>query len=126
MKDEETFRQFLRRMGKKAHVVDELAAQVGRFETYLAEAGYRELETVIPADLDAYAAAVETRQPGASGKAVRGLALCYHFTGRSEMVARASQIHEQKTAKQRRIFPLKEFRGIDPAHIEKLAAAPIP
>jgi len=33
MKDEETFRQFLRRKGKKAHVVDELAAQACRFET---------------------------------------------------------------------------------------------
>jgi hypothetical protein len=125
MKDEETFRQFLHRKGKKAHVVDELAAQVGRFETYLTEEGYGELDTAVPADLDVYAAAVETRQPGASGKAVRGLALYYHFTGRSELVARASQIREQKTAKQRRIFPLKEFRGLDPAHIEKLEAAGI-
>jgi predicted flap endonuclease-1-like 5' DNA nuclease len=77
----------------------------------------------MPADLDVYAAAGEARQPGSSGKFVRGLALYYHFAGNTEMVAHATQIREEKTAKQRRVFPLKEFRGVDPAHIEKLAAA---
>jgi hypothetical protein len=37
--DENAFRQFLRRQGKKDHVVAGLLEQVRRFEAFLAEAG---------------------------------------------------------------------------------------
>ncbi len=125
MKDENAFRQFLRRQGKKEHVVVGLVAQVQQFAAFLAEEGRGELDTAVAQDLEAYAVVVETRQPGSSGKLVRGLALYYHFSGNDEMAVLASEIREQKTARQRRVFPLKEFRGIEPAHIEKLAAVDI-
>jgi hypothetical protein len=120
MKDESEFRQYLRRKGKKDHVVAELVEQVRHYEAYLAEENRGMVETAVPQDLRAYAAALEARQPGSSGKAVRGLALCYHFLGHTEMAALAGEIRERTTAKQRRIFSLKEFRGVNPEHLARL------
>lgn len=123
--DEQIFQQFLRKRGKKAHVVVELIAQVRQFETYLAEGKNKELGTAVPQDLFDYAAALNARQPGSSGKSVRGLTLYYHFTGQTDLAETAHHIREQVTAKTRRVFPLKEFRGVDPDCLAKLAACGI-
>ncbi|MBK8902592.1 MAG: DUF4332 domain-containing protein [Anaerolineaceae bacterium] len=117
---EPTFEQFLRKRGKKAHVVAELTAQVRQFKAYLAEE--KELATAVPQDLLDYADELDTRQPGSSGKSVRGLILYYHFTGQTDLAETAHHIREQMTAKTRRIFPLKEFRGVDPDCLAKLAS----
>ncbi len=119
--EQSEFEQFLRRRGKKAHVVANLVAQVQRFEAYLAEEKDKELDTAVPQDLLDFAAALDTQQPGSSGKSVRGLNLYYHFTGQTELAETAHQIREQMTAKTRRVLPLKAFRGVDLHHIEKLA-----
>lgn len=125
MKGESEFRRFLRRRGKKAHVVAGLAQQVRQFEAYLKAERHKELETAVPQDLEAYVAAVDTRQSGSGAKLVRGLALYYLFAGNTEMSTLAAEIGEQKRAKRRRVFPLKEFRRIDPVAVGKLAAAGI-
>lgn len=120
--DQLGFQQFLRRQGKKAHVVAELTAQVQRFEMYLANEKDKALETAVPQHLLDYAAVLDARQPGLSGKSVRGVALYYQFLNQPAMSSTANAIREQITAKSRRIFPLKAFRGVDPQSIEKLAA----
>ena len=120
--DQSLFQQFLRRQGKKAHVIEELVKQVQWFEVYLAEEKAKKLETAVPQDLLDYATALNARQPGSSGKSVRGVALYYHFTCQAALTATANDIREQITAKTRRVFPLIEFRGVNPQHIEKVAA----
>lgn len=49
--DEKEFRQFLRRQGKKAHVVAALVKQAPQFAAYLAEEKAKTLETAVRGDI---------------------------------------------------------------------------
>lgn len=118
--DEAAFRQHLKRAGKQAHVIDGLVAQVGRFASFLEEDG-RGLDDARPADLDNYAAA-QAAGRGGGGSHVRALALYYAFAGRPELAAHAAALREAQTAAARRAFALRDFRGVDVATVEALAA----
>jgi hypothetical protein len=123
--DEEAFRRFLTRKGKKAHVVDGLVAQVRGFETYLTRERHIGLEAAGAADLHAYVAALDAQKPGSARKAVRGVALYYQSLGNAALADVAFGVREQRIAKTRKPFPLKEFRGVDAEHIRRLRAAGI-
>jgi hypothetical protein len=118
--DEEGFRQFLKRAGKKEHVIDGLVQQVQAFEDYLAAAGRGGLELAGEPQLHDY---VQTLDPKRVKARMRGLALYFSFGGNEPLARRASEIREQRIAKTRQAFKLRGFRGVDLEGIDRLEAA---
>ncbi len=123
--DQEGFRRFLKRMGKKEHVVDGLIAQAGRFEEYLSRERQKGLDQAGEQDLLDYAAALHAQNPRGSADRVRGIALYYRFAGNQAMADLAAGMREKTIAKTRRAFSLQDFRGIDPDHAARLRQAGI-
>lgn len=131
--NETGFVKFLKQMGKQDHVVDELVQEVVRFEAYLKALGIS-IESANEEHIRGYADALEERHPGKGRKMVRGIALYFRYGGQGELAHFAHTIREQETAKTRKIFPLREFRGVDPqvtgcleavgiANVEEMLAA---
>ncbi|UCH59322.1 MAG: DUF4332 domain-containing protein [Anaerolineales bacterium] len=120
--DVQAFAQHLRKSGKKAHVVAGLVGQVRQFEQYLGQERHKSLGEALPQDLQDYLAASEANKPGKGKTMVRGLALYYHFAGLPDLASTASELRERQIAKTRKIFELKDFRSVDPAHISRLEA----
>jgi hypothetical protein len=119
---ESGFRQFLKKSGKKPHVVDGLIRQVHRFETYLVSKHRVGLETAGRQELQGY---VKTLAPGEVKKQLRGLALYYKFAGNNSLAELASNIREQEIAQTRQAFKLRGFRGSDLKEVAKLEAVGI-
>jgi hypothetical protein len=117
--DEKGFRRFLKKSGKKEHVVEGLVSQVQPFETYLVGKHQSGLEATERQDLQDY---VKTLAPGEVKKQMRSLALYYEFAGNHALAKLASDIREQKISQTRQAFKLREFRGVSPEEIAKLAA----
>jgi hypothetical protein len=115
------FRLFLNRFGKSPHVVEELIRQTEEFEARLIAQG-KTLSTAQADDLGDYLAQAESERRGGSREKARALALYYQFAARPELAQAASALREREIAKTRRAFPLREFRGLDPAHLDSLEA----
>jgi hypothetical protein len=123
--DTEPFRRSLRKSGKKDHVIDDLVHQVERFERYLSQESHKTLETAGTEDLQGFVANLEESQPAAANEILRGIALYYKFAGNALLASRASTLREQRVAKTRSSFLLRDFLGIDPLTVQKLAASSI-
>ena len=116
------FRKQLKKKGKQEHVIEELIEQVQRWQFFLQEERGRTLENAGPADFHAYHELLEARFPGRSGNAVRGIAMAYSYLGNHSMAALVSAQREKSISQKRKVFLLKDFRGIDPAALERLSA----
>lgn len=103
------FRKFLKKAGKKAHVVEGLLKQVQMYEAYLMERQHSGLEAADSQDLQDY---VKSLAPPEVKKQMRGLALYYQFVGKPSLAKLASSLREQEIAKTRQAFKLRKFRGI--------------
>jgi len=117
MQDEGSFRQVLKRAGKKPHVIDGLVKQVQGFEDYLAKARKAKLEKATAQDLKGY---VKTLDPDVAKKRVRGLILYFHHVGKAALAKLAGKIREQGIAKTRKVMQLRELLGVDPKDVAKL------
>jgi hypothetical protein len=120
---EEGFRQFLKRGGRSESATRRVVAHVKEFEKYLKEQPGRELDQADAADLEAFVARIE-REPKASAKGhLWGIRYYYEYTSNEAMCYLAGTLREQRI--ERTPFPLREFRGVDPEHVEMLAAGGI-
>ena len=117
--DRTGFHQHLKKSGKKPHVVDALVAEVAAFETYLTDRCRIDLDSASERDIRDY---VDTLPAAEVKERMRGLALYYRFAGNVALVRLASDIREQRIAKSRPAFKLREFRGVSPEDIVKLEA----
>lgn len=122
MLDEESFANYLRKFGKKPHVVAELVQQVQAFEAYLTQQKHKALESTQAQDMVDYARHLEQQKPGSSKTWLRGLALYFRFTGNRAAEQSAGALREQGTAKTRHTFRLKDFVGVNPEHLYRLEA----
>jgi hypothetical protein len=120
--DVQAFERHLRRQGKKAHVAQTLVGHVTQFAQYLREQRDTELQSASVDDLAAFAGWVEDQRKGSAKKVLRGIGLYCDLIGRQDLAARAWAIREAAIAKTRKVFALKDFRGVDQATIEKLTA----
>jgi hypothetical protein len=121
MFDNEPFRRFLKKTGKKEHVIDELVRQVEYFEQHLAAERGIGLDAACSQDLLDYIGVLEKRKPGSSRNDIRALALYYKSTGNNALASLASEQREAGIAKGRSSFPLRDFLGVDPQVVQKLA-----
>lgn len=120
--NEEGFRQFLKKSGKKVHVVEGLLSQVRLWEVYLMEKQHIGLDAAGTHHLQAY---IETLAPVEAKKQLRGLALYYQFIGNSLLANWASNMREQEVAQTRQAFKLRKFRGVSQEVVAKLDAVGI-
>jgi hypothetical protein len=118
MMDEIGFRKYLKKSGKKDHVVSELVNQVKAFEAYLRNKGQSGVDIAGEVDIKDY---IDSLQPGRINVHIRGIALYYRFLGNANLARMVSDFREHEIKKFRHIFKLSEFRGVDQAAIVKLA-----
>ena len=102
------FRYYLKRKGKKPHVVENLVVLAERSEK---NAG-KKLEDFEIIDLENCLASVEIDQQGMGKKVARSLALYFAMNDQQELSKAASTFREAEVAKTRTAFALKNFRGV--------------
>jgi len=120
--DEKGFRLFLKRAGKKEHVVEGLIRQVRVFEKFLTANIGRGVDKAQKQDILDYAKSLEKNKIKTR---VRGLALYYRFIGNTSLAKAAHALREEQTAKTRQVFKLRKFRGVDLDDVAKLEAVGI-
>ncbi|KAB2867186.1 MAG: DUF4332 domain-containing protein [Anaerolineae bacterium] len=117
--DEVAFTKFLKRSGKKPHVVEALVEAVTEFESYLSQAQNTTLDYAKAQDISDY---VDRLDEPEVKETMRGLALYYQFTGNMALARTAGAIREQRIAVTRQIFKVREFLGVSADEISKLEA----
>lgn len=118
--DEEGFRKYLKRGGKKPHVVDRNIESVKIFTSFLRKEMNKDLADVTKEDLDSYVCKIEQKKQSAKG-ALYTLMNFFHFLEDKELLAHASALRNERTKKTRKIFPIKEFLKVNQEHVQKLA-----
>jgi len=117
--DEEEFKKYLKRRGKKPTVVDRNVGVLKEFIAYLREKRATELDGVTSDDIDAFVVEIERRKRSAKGY-LYVLMNYFHFLGHKNLLHHTSARRNERT--KRRIFPIKDFLNINPDHVKKLAA----
>ncbi len=115
--DENGFRQFLKRAGKKTHIIDGLVNQVQTVETYFNGQKQIPLEEVTPQLVRDYTETLDRKEKKAQ---MRSLTLYFKFTGNLPLAKLAGEIREAGIANTRRSFKLREFRGVNLDDVTKL------
>ncbi len=117
--DETAFTTFLRRGGRSPNAAGRVLGYVQDFEAYLAGHGLA-LDDAGPADLESYVASIES-VPGATAKLdLWGILYYYDFLDDVVMVHAAAALRRERVEKTP--FPLRQFRGVNAAHTDRLAA----
>jgi hypothetical protein len=120
--NEADFRTFLKRGGRSPSAIKRVIAHVQEYQGYL-EARGMALEDAGGEELRSYVDWVE-REPKSSAKThLWALRYYYQFTENAELEHLASALRQERI--QRKPFPLKDFRGVQSEHVEKLAAVGI-
>ncbi len=115
------FARYLKRMGKKETVVQELIHDCERFTCYLEEQPGKLLDQADPEDLLAFTQEVE-RQGLDAKNILRGLALYYKFSSNASLSNLANALREERLAASRPKFNLRDFRGLDSKDVARLEA----
>ena len=119
--DEEAFQKSLKRGGRSPSAAKRVIAQVATYEQYLREQRNRkEPDRASPEDLEAFVSHVEAERKGAAKKYLHGIRYYYEYTSKNEMRSLAAGLRKQRI--KQTPFPLKDFRKINPKHVEKLEA----
>ena len=122
--DEEGFRKYLKRKGKKLPVVDRNVESVKIFTSYLQEERNKDLADATKEDLDSYVSMIEQKKQSAKG-ALYTLMNYFHFLEDKELLTHANALRDERTKKTRKIFPIKEFLKVNQEHVKKLATIDI-
>jgi len=118
MKKQE-FRKFLKRFGKKDHVVDGLIKYCEYYEKYIQENRNKTYENSTKKDISAFIEYANTNNLKIK-QYLRSINFYYNFIGKTELSKFAGQQREKKISKNRKIFKLKDFKDIDLKHIKSL------
>lgn len=120
--DEEAFRLYLRRKGKKPSVVDRNVKSVKEFQNFLQQTRTNDLSTVSTSDIKSYVETIEEERNTSAKGALYVLMNYFRFLGNSDLLTYTGQLREKRTKKSRRVFPLKEFYQVNLGHVNKLAS----
>jgi hypothetical protein len=121
--DKAAFAKFLKKAGRTEKVAAEVADACQKFARYLSGHGLSGLDQATPADLDAFVGWVESKPKASARGYLWAIRYYYQFTGNRAMEGYAGQLRAGRVL--RAPLPLKEFRGVDPEHLSRLAAVGI-
>jgi len=118
--DQEGFRKFLKRGGRFPSAVKRAIAYVTEFEQYLREQRRRKgLDEACPEDLEAFVSWFEEKRNASAKLYLWALRYYYEYTSNKEMSDLAGKLRGKRI--EQASFALKEFRGVSPEHVKKLA-----
>ncbi len=124
--DEEAFRQFLKRGGRKPHVVERILRLVHSYEAYLHKyADGKTLDDAAPEDISTYVTWFEEDQETAAKGQLWAIHYYYRYIGNKIMANRVAELRKTLTQKTRKEFRLRDFRGVNVGYVAKLEAAGI-
>jgi hypothetical protein len=118
--NEEEFREYLKRRGKRPAVVNRNVGVLKDFTSYLLKEREKNLDGVTTDDIDAFVMEIESKTQSAKGY-LYVLMNYFHFLGSKDLLHHTSTLREERTKTTRRIFPIKEFLNINQDHVKKLA-----
>ena len=122
--NEAEFRKYLKRRGKKPSVADRNVSILKDFVSYLLEKREKDLDLVTTSDIDAFVIEIERKKKSAKGY-LYALMNYFHFAGNKDLLHHTKTLRLERTRRTRRVFPIKEFLGINQDHVKKLAAVGI-
>jgi hypothetical protein len=118
--DKEAFAKFLKRGGRSQNMITRVISQVADFERYLLiERSCKELDKATPKDLEAFVSHSEAKKKGSAKNYLHNIGYYYEYASNQQMRNLAGKLRRQNITE--KPFLLKDFRGINPAHIKKLA-----
>jgi hypothetical protein len=119
--DEAAFRKFLKRTGRSKSAVESIVELVRAYETFLnKQPTKKNLDNAKPNDLVAYTTWYEETKGKPAKRQLWGICYYYSFIENKEMEHKASQLREQRTAKKRKFFRLRDLRGVNLEYVIKL------
>ena len=117
--NEEEFRKYLKRKGKKPTVVDRNVGVLKDFISYLLEKREKKIDGVTTDDIDAFVMEIESKKQSAKGY-LYVLMNYFHFLGNEDLLHHTNTLRDERTKRTRRIFPVKEFLNINQDYVKKL------
>jgi predicted flap endonuclease-1-like 5' DNA nuclease len=120
MQEVEEFRKFLRKKGKKNHVVDGLIRRCAIFEEFMHKRSKRSMDVASKEDIQAFVDSIKDQKTDLNNY-LRALSLYYRFKSKPELSVLTSKLREQRVSSIRKPHSLKDFRGVDPEYVNRLA-----
>ena len=120
MLQEEDFRKFLKRKGKKPDVVDRNVLAVKKFRSYLLEERKKKLDDATSDDIIAFVETIEKDKKQSAKGSLYVLTNYFKFIDDEKLLHVTINLREERTKKSRRIFPIREFLNINPSYVIKL------
>ena len=111
------FKKYLKRTGKKEHVIEGLVNQIRAAEAYLKAERQVELDSAEEEDIRHFTQILPTKE---IKKRMRALALYFEFSRNAPLASLARAIREKEVAKTRRRFKLRHFCGINLEEVVRL------
>lgn len=118
--NEEAFREFLKKKGKKENVIERNIRSVKKFQEYLKKERETTIEKVSEDDIRKYIEQIEAAKKSAKGP-LYVLMNYYKFTEKKELLQFTAKMREERTKKTRRVFSIKDFMKVNQEHVKKLA-----
>lgn len=124
MQGEDSFRRYLKAGGRSSSAVQRAVLLVNQFAYFLKERQFgKQLDEADPDDLKTLVDWIESRPKSSAKTHLWAIYLYYKFTDNEIMSAAAEALRAQRL--QRTPFPLKDFYGVNPDLVAKLAAVGI-
>lgn len=107
--------------GRSQSAAKRIVVQVAEYERYLREErGCKEFDKASPEDLKAFVSYIEEKRKGSAKKYLHSIRYYYDYASNEEMRNLAGRLRKQRITQTP--FPLRDFRGVYPTHVEKLVA----
>jgi hypothetical protein len=115
----EEFTKYLKRKGKKQHVVDDLVRRCNIFEEFLRKRHEASIDDASKEDILAFLDALKNQKTDVNNY-LRAVGLYFRFTSKPELSTLASGLREQRISSTRKTFELKRFSGVNEKYVRLL------
>jgi hypothetical protein len=118
--NEEGFRKYLKRKGKRPTVINRNVRVLKDFISYLRKERGRNLDEVGTNDIDSFVMEIENRKRSAKGN-LYVLMNYFQSISNEELLHHTKTLRERRTKRTRRVFPIKEFLNVNQESVKRLA-----
>ena len=120
--NEAEFRQYLKKSGRSPNAAERVIKLVNEYAVYLGNID-KNLQGATGDDLEAYVDWIEMDPEANAKRQLWAIRYFYQFTGDAAMERIASDLRQARIS--RKPFALRDFRGVDPAYVDRLEQAGI-